>query len=133
MLNIGVASFFRWKAVIFFVTKYVCVSWMFFGRNRIKTELLSLTPSCITSHCFMFYSVCESSFFGAFIFPGLWGLVNNAGVWCFAELEMTSESIVQKVMDVNLFGAVRVTKSVLPLIKQAHGRIVNVSSLLGKM
>lgn len=59
-------------------------------------------------------------------------MVNNAGVWCFAELEMTSEKIIQKIMDVNLFGAVRVTKSVLPLIKRARGRIVNVSSLLGK-
>lgn len=67
-----------------------------------------------------------------FFLIGLWGLVNNAGVWCFAELEMTSEKIIQKIMDVNLFGAVRVTKSVLPLIKRAHGRIVNVSSLLGK-
>ncbi|XP_005098000.1 retinol dehydrogenase 7 [Aplysia californica] len=64
---------------------------------------------------------------------GLWGLVNNAGVWCFAELGMTSETIVQKVMDVNLFGAVRMTRAVLPLIKQAQGRIVNVSSLLGRI
>lgn len=45
---------------------------------------------------------------------------------------MTSEKVLQKVMDVNLFGAVRVTKAFLPLIKEAHGRVVNVSSLLGK-
>ncbi|XP_055899824.1 retinol dehydrogenase 7-like [Biomphalaria glabrata] len=64
---------------------------------------------------------------------GLWGLVNNAGVWYFADLEITSDQILQKVMDVNLFGAIRLTKAVLPLIKQAHGRIINVSSLLGRI
>ncbi|KAH9502729.1 hypothetical protein Btru_069614 [Bulinus truncatus] len=64
---------------------------------------------------------------------GLWGLVNNAGVWYFADLELTSEIILQKVMDVNLFGAIRVTKAVLPLVKQARGRIINVSSLLGRV
>ena len=66
------------------------------------------------------------------LFPGLWGLVNNAGVWYFAEMGMTPESIVQKVMDVNLFGAIRVTRTMLPLIKQAQGRVINVSSLLGE-
>ncbi|KAK7491504.1 hypothetical protein BaRGS_00017333 [Batillaria attramentaria] len=64
---------------------------------------------------------------------GLWGLVNNAGVWYFSELEMTSEKVMRRVMDVNLFGAVNITKSLLPLVRQAKGRIVNVSSLLGRM
>ncbi|XP_059157944.1 retinol dehydrogenase 7-like [Physella acuta] len=64
---------------------------------------------------------------------GLWGLVNNAGVCYVGELEMTSEKVLQKVMDVNLFGAVRMTKAFLPLIKEAHGRVVNVSSLLGRV
>ena len=58
-------------------------------------------------------------------------MVNNAGVWYFSEVEMTSEKILRHVMEVNLFGAVNVTKSVLPLIRKAKGRIVNVSSLLG--
>ena len=49
----------------------------------------------------------------------------------FAELEMTSDKLLKKVLDINLFGAVRITKSLLPLIRKAKGRIVNVSSLLG--
>ena len=49
----------------------------------------------------------------------------------FAELEMTSDKLLKKVLDINLFGAVRITKSMLPLIRKAKGRIVNVSSLLG--
>lgn len=64
---------------------------------------------------------------------GLWGLVNNAGVCYFAELEMTSDKLFKKVLDINLFGAVRITKSLLPLIRKAKGRIVNVSSLLGRI
>lgn len=66
-----------------------------------------------------------------FAFSGLWGLVNNAGVWFFSELEMTSEAVLQKVMNVNLFGPVRLTRALLPLIRQAKGRITNVSSLMG--
>ena len=34
---------------------------------------------------------------------------------------------------VNLFGAIRVTKAFLPLIRKNHGRIVNVSSILGRV
>lgn len=64
---------------------------------------------------------------------GLWGLVNNAGVCYWADLEMTSEVVFRKIVDINLFGAVRITKSLLPLIRKAKGRIVNVSSLLGRI
>ena len=66
------------------------------------------------------------------LLTGLWGIVNNSGVWYFAELEMTSEKLFRRIMDVNLFGAINVTRSLLPLVRQAKGRIVNVSSLLGK-
>ncbi|KAK6190515.1 hypothetical protein SNE40_002370 [Patella caerulea] len=64
---------------------------------------------------------------------GLWGLVNNAGVWYCSELEMTSEKLMRRVMDVNLFGAVRITKACLPMIRASKGRIINVSSLLGRV
>lgn len=44
---------------------------------------------------------------------------------------MMSEVIIKKVLDVNLFGAIRMTKSLLPLIRKAKGRVINVSSVLG--
>ncbi|KAH3886927.1 hypothetical protein DPMN_010940 [Dreissena polymorpha] len=62
---------------------------------------------------------------------GLWGLVSNAGVCYIGELEMISEWITRKVMDINLFGAIKVTKSFLPLMRPAKGRIIIVSSVLG--
>ncbi|XP_063398543.1 retinol dehydrogenase 7-like [Mytilus trossulus] len=64
---------------------------------------------------------------------GLWGLVNNAGVWYYSELETTSETIFRKVLEINLFGAIRLTKALLPLIRKSKGRIVNVSSLMGRL
>jgi short-subunit dehydrogenase involved in D-alanine esterification of teichoic acids len=65
-------------------------------------------------------------------YVGLWGVVNNAGGAILADLDMTTENIMRRVMDVNLFGMVRVTKTFLPLVKKTRGRVVNMSSLSGK-
>ncbi|XP_046580572.1 17-beta-hydroxysteroid dehydrogenase type 6-like [Haliotis rubra] len=62
---------------------------------------------------------------------GLWSLVNNAGVVSFGDVELTTMDIFQKVVDVNLLGVTRVTKTFLPLVRYAKGRIVNVTSVKG--
>ena len=67
-----------------------------------------------------------------FVYSGLWGVVNNAGVWYAAELEMTPDHLFKRVMDVNLMGAVAVTKAFMPLLRQAKGRIVNMTSVAGE-
>ena len=59
--------------------------------------------------------------------------MNNAGVVCVAELEMIPSNIFRRVIDVNLLGMVNVTKACLPLIRQARGRVVNMSSVLGEI
>ncbi|XP_062439035.1 D-beta-hydroxybutyrate dehydrogenase, mitochondrial-like [Rhea pennata] len=64
---------------------------------------------------------------------GLWGLVNNAGVSTFGEVEFTSLDKYKEVTEINLWGTVRVTKAFLPLIRRAKGRVVNVTSMLGRM
>ncbi|XP_004373761.1 D-beta-hydroxybutyrate dehydrogenase, mitochondrial isoform X1 [Trichechus manatus latirostris] len=64
---------------------------------------------------------------------GLWGLVNNAGISTFGEVEFTSMETYKEVAEVNLWGTVRTTKSFLPLIRRAKGRVVNISSVLGRM
>uniref|UniRef100_J3S4I2 D-beta-hydroxybutyrate dehydrogenase, mitochondrial-like n=1 Tax=Crotalus adamanteus TaxID=8729 RepID=J3S4I2_CROAD len=64
---------------------------------------------------------------------GLWGLVNNAGIASFGDVEFTSVEKYQRVADINLWGTIRVTKAFLPLIRRARGRIVNMSSMLGRM
>ena len=79
------------------------------------------TISYITAFLFLIY------------FSGLWGLVNNAGMWYVAEIEMTPERVFRRALDVNLFGMIRVTKTFLPLIRRGRGRIVNMSSVTGNL
>ncbi|XP_072852528.2 D-beta-hydroxybutyrate dehydrogenase, mitochondrial [Pogona vitticeps] len=64
---------------------------------------------------------------------GLWGLVNNAGVASFGEVEFTSMEKFKATAEVNLWGTIRVTKAFLPLIRKARGRVVNLASMLGRM
>ncbi|XP_019643999.1 PREDICTED: D-beta-hydroxybutyrate dehydrogenase, mitochondrial-like [Branchiostoma belcheri] len=62
---------------------------------------------------------------------GLFALVNNAGVLQPGEIEWVSLATYRRVMEVNTFGPVRVTKAFLPLIRRAKGRVVNISSVGG--
>ena len=65
---------------------------------------------------------------------GLWALVNNAGIGGDAGCaEWMRRPQIQKVMDVNYISPVMVTHTFLPLVRQAQGRIVNVSSIAGKI
>ena len=67
--------------------------------------------------------------------PGLWGLVNNAGIMQrkLGPVEWLIKKDYQECCEVNLFGLVDVTKTFLPLIKKKKGRIVNTSSIVGIM
>ncbi|XP_029282872.1 11-beta-hydroxysteroid dehydrogenase type 2 [Cottoperca gobio] len=63
---------------------------------------------------------------------GLWGLVNNAGVCVnFGDAELSLMSNFRGCMEVNFFGTLNVTKSFLPLLRQAKGRIITISSPAG--
>ena len=62
---------------------------------------------------------------------GLWGLVNNAGVFIQAPIIEAKESAFEFLYDVNVFGVFRVTKAFAPMIIESKGRIVNISSISG--
>jgi len=62
---------------------------------------------------------------------GLYGLVNNAGIYTDAPVIDTSPEEFDLVMKVNLYGPYRVTKAFAPMIKATHGRIVNIGSISG--
>ncbi|XP_036026005.1 retinol dehydrogenase 16-like [Onychomys torridus] len=65
---------------------------------------------------------------------GLWGLVNNAGICIsWGPCEWLTKQDYTKVLDVNLLGMIEVTLSMLPLVRKARGRVVNVSSVLGRV
>jgi NAD(P)-dependent dehydrogenase (short-subunit alcohol dehydrogenase family) len=59
------------------------------------------------------------------------GLVNNAGVAILFPLNETTEEDFRYVMDTNVLGPWRVTKACTPLLIEAKGRIVNISSISG--
>lgn len=66
--------------------------------------------------------------------PGLWGLVNNAGISLpVAPNELLTKQDFVTVLDVNLLGVIDVTLSLLPLVRKARGRVVNVSSICGRV
>lgn len=61
-------------------------------------------------------------------------LVNNAGFGLLATVEDGTDEEMLKQFDVNVFGLLRVTREVLPLMReQKNGVIINISSFLGKM
>ncbi|XP_022090932.1 D-beta-hydroxybutyrate dehydrogenase, mitochondrial-like [Acanthaster planci] len=63
----------------------------------------------------------------------LWGVVNNAAVNGLGELEWISLDQFKSVTEVNLWGSIRVIQAFLPLIRRSKGRIVNMSSISGRM
>lgn len=64
---------------------------------------------------------------------GLAGLVNNAGIAVPAPLEHQPIGDFRRQIEVNLIGQVAVTQAFIPLLRAARGRIVNVSSIGGKV
>ncbi|XP_013390706.1 D-beta-hydroxybutyrate dehydrogenase, mitochondrial-like [Lingula anatina] len=63
----------------------------------------------------------------------LWGVVNNAGVGCWGTVEVVSMEWMQRTMDINTYGVVRVCKKFLPMLRSSRGRIVNISSVRGQV
>ncbi|XP_069683949.1 D-beta-hydroxybutyrate dehydrogenase, mitochondrial-like [Periplaneta americana] len=63
---------------------------------------------------------------------GLWGIVNNAGWSTFGHVEWVPIPICRKSLEVNVWGMMRVIRTFLPLIRQSKGRIVNMSSGMGR-
>ncbi|MBV9213228.1 MAG: SDR family NAD(P)-dependent oxidoreductase [Actinobacteria bacterium] len=64
---------------------------------------------------------------------GLAGLVNNAGIAVSGPLEFVPIDDLRRQLEVNLLGHVAVTQAFLPLIRRARGRIVNVTSVGGRV
>ena len=60
-------------------------------------------------------------------------VVNNAGVAINAPVEALPLDQWRQQFEVNLFGHVAVTQAVLPFLRDSRGRIVNISSLGGKV
>lgn len=62
----------------------------------------------------------------------LMGLVNNAADENLGPVEVLSLEVFRREIEVGYLGAVAVTKAFLPLLRQAAGRIINMSSVNGR-
>ncbi|MEI6313154.1 MAG: SDR family oxidoreductase [Bacteroidota bacterium] len=60
-------------------------------------------------------------------------LINNAGVLQKAFFEDTNEEIERKIMEINYFASIKLTRAALPYIKQQKGMVVAVGSLNGRV
>jgi NAD(P)-dependent dehydrogenase (short-subunit alcohol dehydrogenase family) len=60
-------------------------------------------------------------------------LVNNAGIAVAAPLEFIPIDRLRQQLEVNLIGQIAVTQAFLPALRRARGRIVNVSSIGGRV
>lgn len=63
----------------------------------------------------------------------LTGLVNNAGVAISGPLEFIPIDELRRQLEINLVGQVAVTQAFLPALRAARGRIVNMSSIGGRV
>jgi NAD(P)-dependent dehydrogenase (short-subunit alcohol dehydrogenase family) len=58
-------------------------------------------------------------------------LINNAGVSGGGPFEMLTEEHWQELFNINLFGLINITRSLLSLIRKTKGRIINIGSISG--
>lgn len=71
-------------------------------------EIETLNKDSDTNSCFL-------------SFPGLWGVVNNAGWSTFGHVEWVPIHICRKGLEVNIWGTLRVIRAFLPLIRKSKG------------
>jgi NAD(P)-dependent dehydrogenase (short-subunit alcohol dehydrogenase family) len=64
---------------------------------------------------------------------GLAGLVNNAGIAVGGPLEFVAIEDWRRQLEVNFFGQIAVTQAALPALRRARGRIVNMTSIGGRL
>ncbi len=63
----------------------------------------------------------------------LHALVNNAGIVVGGPIEAVTMEDWRHQFEVNVFGQIRVTQLCLPMLRESKGRIVNISSIAGKI
>ncbi len=91
--------------------------------GRVRTYELDVTDALsVASAC----ALIETDFGGIDV------LLNNAGYGLFGPFETATESQIEKQFETNLFGAFRVTRHALPLLRASGGgTVINITSIGG--
>ncbi|HJQ43856.1 MAG TPA: SDR family NAD(P)-dependent oxidoreductase [Jatrophihabitantaceae bacterium] len=63
---------------------------------------------------------------------GVQAVVNFAGIMFVGALVELDEADLRRILDINVLGTYRVNKALFPLVRDGHGRIVNISSEVGR-
>ena len=92
-----------------------------------------LTPIALDVADTLSISTAASAVAGAVGDAGLDGLVNNAGIVVPGPVEFLPLPDLRRQLEINVVGQVAVTQAFLPLIRAAHGRIVNMGSISGRL
>jgi NAD(P)-dependent dehydrogenase (short-subunit alcohol dehydrogenase family) len=61
------------------------------------------------------------------------GLVNNAGIAVAGPLEFVTPERLRQQFEVNVVGVLALTQALLPLLRRGPGRIINISSVSGRL
>jgi NAD(P)-dependent dehydrogenase (short-subunit alcohol dehydrogenase family) len=64
-------------------------------------------------------------------FGGVDVLVNNAGITHRSAFAATDSAVLRRVVEVNLFGAIELTRAALPALRQSRGLVIALSSVAG--
>ena len=64
---------------------------------------------------------------------GLDALINNAGIALAMPLELVPVDQFRYQLEVNVVGVLTVTQAFIPLLRQARGRVINISSVAGRI
>lgn len=109
------------------------------ARNKEKLDVLKKELPNEENHLVLPLDLEDSSNFSALVqtvmdrFGSIDFLVNNGGLSQRSEVHETSLDVDRRIMEINFFGNIALTKAVLPIMRQQKsGHIVVISSIAGK-
>ena len=101
--------------------------------ESLRQELATAGHDALTLPCDVTDERACAAAIGAAVdrFGRIDAVINNAGISHRSPFEATATAVLRRVMDVNLFGAIHLTRPALPALRRSRGLVVAVSSVAG--